>query len=451
MNLENFIKEKSVLLKTSRRKVEIAPDISEKTLSEWCKKYGKYNLVSEKDGQYSYIILVVSLNSTGSFALTGDSLYFDNFDDSGMQHIKYSEIQRISAQAGSMFATDKIFLHLNNDRNFTLDGAFDGINVERFSDFLTEVIKAANENILTVSSQNIPLYALSDELKLLYLKILCNYCYIDDEQIDSNEYNAVLNFMIRIELNDERRKELREYMNNIGEREKTGVFIQKTRHLLTDETGQWDAFRYSIVQDILYIHNIQNRKKSWREDGFVGSLMKICQLTPEQVDTMVKAVALNQKMQEKDADFTGLKKEWEGFINEIQHTPGYVPTMFLFCSGSVYGIESYTGFLKKDKTNQKAVNKQRELILHEIIINNQKTVNVLIDDLNFIAERLESAAKDAAQSKTVLKNLLLRIKSVSALKDSNEKREADMKELEKSDKTTNDKQIQENTNGKEKE
>lgn len=96
----------------------------------------------------------------------------------------------------------------------------------------------------------------------------------------------------------------------------------------------------------------------------------------------------------------------------IKDTTAYVPTKYLFCSGSVYGIKSYDGFLKKDETSQRAINEQRELILQELITNNQKTVNVLIGDMNYLAARLEKALETEEkiqQDYNSIKQLLNRI------------------------------------------
>ena len=142
--------------------------------------------------------------------------------------------------------------------------------------------------------------------------------------------------------------------------------------------------------------------------------MEHCSLNPEQINTMEKAVRLNRKMQNKDANMEELKEAWNKLIKSIKCTSGYVPTLYLFCSGSVYGIKSYDGFLKKNETSQKAINKQRELILHEVIISNQKAVNVLIGDMNYLAERLEKAHDEEDKIKKdyeKIKKLLSRIKS----------------------------------------
>src|SRR5699024_7626198 len=114
-------------------------------------------------------------------------------------------------------------------------------------------------------------------------------------------------------------------------------------------------------------------------DGFIGSLLEICDLYPEQLDTMLEAVSLNKAMQRKGADLKDLLAKWESLEKKIRYTRGYVATQYLFCSGSVYGIQEYSGFLRNDKLSQQALNKQRELILQKIIENTQQTINLLIE------------------------------------------------------------------------
>ena len=120
-----------------------------------------------------------------------------------------------------------------------------------------------------------------------------------------------------------------------------------------------------------------------------------CILRPEQLDTMVAAIHLNRAMQEKNADLKYLLDQWETLLKKVRYTSGYVPAPYLFCSGSIYGLKEYTGFLRSDDISQKALNKQRELILQKIIENTQQTINLLIEDVNFVAERLEKAIQNS--------------------------------------------------------
>ena len=411
MNVETFIKEEATHLKNSRRNIEIAPDISEEHIKRIKKKYG--DVLGEN---FDKFILVMSSTGTGFFFLTGDTFYFNNFMQGGLQIVPFTEIESISAESGGLLSADKIFFKTDR-KEYVLDGCIDGINLSVISSVFRKIIELAKNQtneVFTVSEQGVLSSQLPEDIKLLYLQILCNYAYLNDEAIDSDEYNAITKFSVRMELHGDTRGILRKYMNDFEGRVKTGNLLASIKKITVNQTGYWDVVKYCMMQDALYIHEIQKPGKRWEEDGFIGSLMENCTLKPEQVDTMVKAVSLNKKMQTKDADMEKLKCEWRKLVKSIKDTPGYVPTLYLFCSGSVYGLKSYNGFLKKDETNQKAINKQRELILQEIIVSNQKAVNVLIGDMNYLAERLEKALTEEDKIKQdyeKIKQLLSRIKS----------------------------------------
>lgn len=411
MNVENFIKEEAKHLKNSRRAVEIAPDISQNHIKTIKKKYG--NILEDTVDKY---ILVMSYTGTGFFFLTGDAFYFNNFMQEGLQVVPFAEVIDIKAEAGGRFTPDKIYFK-TAQKDYVLDGCIDGVNLSTLVSVfgrILEMAKNQNNDVFTISEQGLLSSQLPEDIKLIYLQILCNYAYLNDKLIDTEEYNAITKFSVRMELCGETRGILRKYMNDFEGRIKTGNLLASIKKITENQTGYWDVVKYCMMQDVLYIHEIQKPGSRWEEDGFVGSLMEHCSLNTEQIHTMKKAVSLNKEMQNKDADMEKLKGEWKKFIKSIKDTPGYVPTLYLFCSGSVYGLKSYEGFLKKDETSQKAINKQRELILQEVIVSNQKAVNVLIGDMNYLAERLEKALieeDNIKQDYEKIKQLLCRIKS----------------------------------------
>lgn len=411
MNVENLIKEEAIHLKNSRRKIEIAPDISENHIKTIKKKYEK--TLGENIDKY---ILVLSYTEMGFFFLTGDTFYFNNFMQGGLQIVPFTEISSIKTESGGIFTPDKIYFKTTS-KEYVLDGCIDGINLFTISSIFKRIIELAknqSDDVFTVSEQGVLSSQLPENIKLLYLQILCNYAYLNDESLDSDEYTAITKFSVRMELHSDTRGILRKYMNDFNGRIKTGNLLASIKKITENQTGYRDVVKYCLMQDALYIHEIQKPGKRWEEDGFIGSLMEQCSLNPAQIDTMKKAVFLNKKMQNKDADMEKLKNDWKKLVKSIKDTPGYVPTLYLFCSGSVYGLKSYDGFLKKNETSQKAINKQRELILQEVIVSNQKAVNVLIGDMNYLAERLEKALLEEDKIKQdyeKIKQLLSRIKS----------------------------------------
>lgn len=392
-NLESEIKQKAIFLKGSRREFDIAPEIPVKALEQWYKKYQKHFTDDIRNK-----ILILSDTKTGSFALTGDALYYDNYLQGGMCKILYADMKSISYTHGSVVKADQVHIVLHSGKQVNLDACIDGINLSCLQELLTEAAEKARSQNLCCSIQNRTLVDLPEAAKTLYLKILCNKAYLDSKNIDATAYNSIGKFAVRMDASRKVRQELCRYMNEMDCREKTGKLLVEAAHLMEQDSGQWDCFRYSLVQDLLYLSMVmQNETFSWRNDGFLGSLLEACDLYPEQLDTMTKAVELNKKMQVKGADMKELLARWKKLKQDTRYTRGYVAGQYLFCSGSIYGLKEYTGFLCGDALDQKALNKQRELILHKIIENTQKTINLLIEDVNFMADRLEKATADSAE------------------------------------------------------
>lgn len=413
MNVEQTLKEIAAELRNSRREIEVAPDISEKSIDKWNKKY-----TDNCSADITNRIIILSMTATGSIALTGDRILYDNFVQKGLNEILYKDISDIFPREGGLFDPDVLNISLRDGTEKKLDGCIDGLDVNKFALAFNQIVRAYQDELkedlnaeFITSQQNVSLFAIDDDAKELYLEILCNYAYIDDMDIDAAEYNTILGVSVRMNANKETRKSLRKYIFATSMRETTGTLLRNAHIVLEDKNGQWDAFRYSLLQDVLYIKEQRNQSWKWQDDGFVGSLMEHLDLCPSQVDTMQKAVFLNKRSKEISVDaqskderkkLKDIKDDWNALIRQTKGTDGYVPMQYLFCSGSIYGINSYKSFIKSDATSPEAINKQRELILHDVIINTQKMVNVLAQDMCFMAERIEKMRDDSSAGQAEL-------------------------------------------------
>lgn len=258
-----------------------------------------------------------------------------------------------------------------------------------------------NGEVPHASKQNIALSELSDDIKLIYLKILCNYAYINDSVIDSTEYSVIQNIVVRIEISPKFRNELREYMADIERKEKTGNLLYTLHNSL--EYGSFDIVRYSLMQDILLLHTVTSPDKPWNEDGFVGSLMKNLCLYPKQIELMEYAVSLNRKMVSDDADITGLQKQSKELVERALIIG--IPLMTLYCSGSAYSIDTYKKIFNGKEKAQLSIDKQRELMLQTVIKNTQDTVNNLVEDMNSISKQLVHEIQKGFQSNAKIEKL----------------------------------------------
>lgn len=430
MNKENEIIKRAEFLTKSNRKIEFAHDISEKSKEKW------KEILKDKAALCD-CILISALSPTGSFAITGNSIICNTYIKKSLYEIKYKSIEAVKAKKGGVFKPDSLLLSTTDKNTIEITDCFDSIDIEQFSELLLSLAKIAKENdSLVTSKQIVNLCDLPEEIKLIYLKILCNYCYINKTGIPAAEYNAISSFSVRMNFSYEKRKDLRNYMNDLAKRDKTGNLLNKVENELENETGAWNTFRYSIMQDVLFLSTKKTDTEEitsidWRNDGFIGSFMESLGLIPEQIETMCKAVILNQKMLQKEADYVKLNKEWkETFKNQISGTKAFVPEIYLFCSGSIFGIKAYTGFFKKSSTSQKAINKQREFILHEIILNNQKTTNCLIEDLNILADTLEKEQEESGGLKAYNDLLQKKLERLALQKNTTESKLDEFSDIE---------------------
>ncbi|ARB39684.1 hypothetical protein B5728_01685 [Mammaliicoccus sciuri] len=65
---------------------------------------------------------------------------------------------------------------------------------------------------------------------------------------------------------------------------------------------------------------------------------------------------------------------------------------------ALLGITSYQGMKKLTGLNDEKNNKHRELMLQEIIKNNQKSLQYLIEDVNTISSKLINEIKSGEQN-----------------------------------------------------
>ena len=393
MNIESLIKKRGFELKAKNKFIEIAPDIDENHKGIILQKNS-----SSIDKSILDNALVLSFSITGWFFFTGSHFYYDNFSEDGVRNIKFKNIASVSNCIKSKwFSLDELYIKEYDGVVHALDACVDGSDIEGLLNLFNLIITIANkypDSEFTCSKQGILTYELTEEIKLLYLKLLCNFAFINDKIIGPQEYHSIARYSIRMELSKDDRVKLVHYMMNYQDREKSGYLIQKIKKLTLESNGQWEAIRFCLMQDILSMIHKKDDKADWRENGFVGSLMEALELSPKQLDVMDEAVLLNSKMEMKGADMPSLKKEWKQLVDSNKNLKSYISPIYLFCSGSIYGIKSYHAFFKTKELNQEEINKYREIILTELITNMQKSINLLIDEISHISTRLKKEIEE---------------------------------------------------------
>ncbi len=187
MNIEKYIKDEALRLNNSQRRVEIAPEIDERHFEIIKRKYN--GMIADNFKKY---VLVMSYTKLGMFFMTGDTFYFDNFMQGGLKKVNFKDILKVEIESGKTFSSDKIYLKTKSTE-YILDGCIDGLNLSVLQSVFSYIIsksKTENEDF-SISEQGKKLSELPEKLKLLYLQVLCNYAYINDEIIDAAEATSI--------------------------------------------------------------------------------------------------------------------------------------------------------------------------------------------------------------------------------------------------------------------
>lgn len=266
----------------------------------------------------------------------------------------------------------------------------------------------------------ITLHEMDESVKKAYIKIVINVAYLDDAQIDSGELAEIYALISRLDFNQEARLDIRTYIAEINDinMEDIEVLIK----MIKTQTEQFhhENIMISLVKDIF---NIYGSTHGWENEHLcIKEYVKLFGLSDEQIDFALQAVRTDHDLlnsePKTDDEATKMIKDLAAKAASVGTPLGAV-----YLSGSVMGLSAagmtsglatlgmggilglssmatgigvavllgvgvYQGvkYLTKDNALEKY--KMREVLLTEAIKWNQKTISLIIDDLNCFVKQI---------------------------------------------------------------
>ncbi len=417
MTVENLIKQKAKALAGT---VYVVPDIPEKKLNNAI--VGMTGSTVDPD----YVVAVIDATLFGKcddgVLFTGDTMYWHPFCGDIMK-FKFSEMKKASVQVEKTTDSkgrvkEKTFFHLvDKDDKVLAHRDTADFKVKEMADFLNEVIKLGGESegAFESTKQVLPLCDSDSSIKLAYVKVVANYAYSDDGTIDGDEFSAIYNLMVRNNFTNDERVAMRAYMFEPENQESVESLVGQLRASVP--SGSFETTAISLLKDCVYLHYKKgNDLMDWGSSKFIKALAGMLDVKDEQVDVVVQVI-------KNDEDILAQRKsdsQIEKSAKEIAAKAGAVgvPLAALYFSGSVIGfsasgitsglaamglgfgmvggigvailvgVAAYKGIKMLTSTGEVEACKQRELMIQNIIRNNQKTINYLVDDTNMISAKL---------------------------------------------------------------
>lgn len=437
MSVEKYIKENVKILGD---KVFVAPDIQEKKIN------GAISTMAQGLNP-EYILAIVDTTIFGSAKegclFTGEHVY-TNALGAGADKIQLSTISKaeyicteVKKDNGKIEEKKEVVIHFKDGESKNITDNIKNIPCEKFAELINGIVEQAqDEGDFVSTSQTCPLSMMEVGIKKAYIKLVCNFTFSDDNQIDAEEYAEIISLIVRIEMAAEDRLEIRGYMTeyaNIESNEDLLAYLAENV-----EEGSYDVVKKSLLKDIIYISRKKNKEESWKENQFIVKLHNDLEIDNEQVEYIVSAIINDEEilaLRKNDSEITKSMKDLASKATAVG-----VPLAAVYFSGSIVGVSAagitsglaslgmggvlgfssmftgigvavllgvgtYKGVKKITGLSDLENNKQREMMLQAIIRNSQRSLNYLIEDVNEITKRLQIEIEKGLESEVKIKKI----------------------------------------------
>jgi hypothetical protein len=400
----------------SEKTILVAPQIDEKRLNNAIKAFDYSGCPSSVVALFDNTVLK---SGKDGLLFTGEQIiYRPSFSDPiSVSYNSISNVEYVETVTGSK--SDKLEVSLAITRQ---DGSRVSIsrllncNYKKLVEILQSVVNDFEE--YKEEKQLISIDEMSEKLKISYLKSVINMAYANDDLIDDKEFAEILLLMTRLDLRTDSRFTLRSYMASTEELTPLEQLIAQMDAECPD--GQIKSVHISLVKDLINLH-FSTGGKSIQEFAFLQTNRNLLKVSDAEIELAVMAIQNDHNML-KD-DFTD-----DQVINALKLLSAKAaavgtPLAAVYLSGSVVGMSAagltsglatlgmggmlglssmatgigvailigvgaFAGIRKFTGANELTRSKRRELMLNEVIKQTQKTISLLIQDINHITVKL---------------------------------------------------------------
>ena len=359
----------------------------------------------------------------------------------------------------------KIIIHTKNDEEIELSEYY--IKYEEFVEFLNKIADKS-ENALSVEDvKNVPLEELDSVIKVSYVKIVVNFVYSDDGEMDSDEMQQVYSLMERIKMTAEERYAIIDYTSTHDE--PVDSLLENIFSRVNEVTKA--NIIPSIMKDMLAIQN-DTKDLDYRQSPFIMEMSQKLEFSDEAMQVVHEVILNDRKIFDKDIDDQGLSAGFSKIVSGAAAVG--VPMAALYFSGSVVGLGAsgivsglaalgfrgvlgfssmatgigvllalsygaHKGAQMLTGSNEIEARNKKKLLLLEVAKHQQRTINMIIMDIQYFVKKLhdvfeaeEAMKKDLLAKEKMVQSLFKKISilSGSASKSSDAYKDAEKNALQ---------------------
>lgn len=440
-NINLFLRENLRFIAGQR--MHVAPNIEEKKLNNAVKCFGYSGSSSNIAGLFDNTLLG---SGKDGLLFTGEQvIYRPSFSDPiVIEYQSISDVEFVQSSVGNDGKKQGPSVVIKRETGRTvIINDLQECNYRKLAELLTTIYMEFDD--YKEESQLVTIEELSETLKVAYLKVIINMAYDNDGVVDEKEYAEILLLMTRLNLSAGARIEIRGYMSSIDDLDSMQSLMQVINQEAPD--GHGNALHISLVKDLINVH-LSTSGETIDEFQFLNKYRAMLSVTDDEIQLAVDAIKTDHKMLKEDVTDDQLVTA----IKMLSAKAAAVgtPLAAVYISGSVVGMSAagitsglaslgmggilglsgmttgigvavligvgaYTGIRKLTGANEITRSKRRELMLHEVIKQTQKTISLLIEDINFMTSKLNDyISSHGAQDAQIKKLMMLMSKMTSA-------------------------------------
>lgn len=300
-------------------------------------------------------------------------------------------------------------------------------------DFLADLLRGIIENVDVIeeNKQMVQLDQLGDSIIESYIDIITAYLKADDGIIDSKEYKSLISLMARLKVSKELSEKLREKrLDTDAEDADFLVLTQKLDKELEKARVDYVSIHQSLFNDLLYLR--ENSVDNWENDKDLMLIASELSISKEQINVLVHKIKMDKKIiserlqdnqiKEATKEFTAIAAGAGVTLAALAVTGGVstgiggglIALGSLSTGGLVLGLAAigglsygaYKGIKYFSGTSELEKSGIRVNTLLNAIENNKRSTTYIIDDVNWLTNKMTQLLEKINQSSELDNDLM---------------------------------------------
>lgn len=430
-NINSFLRENVASIGSDA--VHIAPNIDEKKLNNAIKSFGY-------TGSPASVIALFDNTIFGSakegLLFSGEKfIYKEIFTDPvSVSYNTISAVELVETPTGKSEKVETSAVITRTDGSQLILKNLTNCNFAR----LVALLNSASTDFTDFKEERqlVPVNEMTEALKVAYVKVVINMAYANDGEVDRQEFAELLLLMTRIAVTSESRLSLRSYMTSANGLIAPAELMQT---LSTEcPEGQEKSLHISLVKDLVNTY-FSTGGTDVSQFAFLQENRGLLKVTDQEIELAVMAIQNDRAMLKEEYTDDMMVAAMKSLSSKAAAVG--VPLAAVYLSGSVIGLSAagmtsglatlgmggllgmssmatgigvavllgvgaYAGVRKLTGADELSHSKRRELMLNEVIKQTQSTISLLIQDINFITEKLNGVIQSAGAQDAQIQRLM---------------------------------------------